>query len=101
MNKFKVGDRVAVYRADERYTGFIEQVISDQKMLFRPGLRGENHQQFYVHPKQCRKLTTKITLKGKKNGHVIYLAGSDETDGYSFKRHSKKDIKMIEAEDQS
>lgn len=78
MNKFKVGDRVAVYSGSGRSTGVVMEIHSLNIILYRPILKNpaiwyDTAKSFFVHEKQCRKLKPKKSaekeLKELKHRH--------------------------------
>lgn len=66
MNKFKVGDRIAVYDATEvgghRSTGTVKRVSERGFIYFTPDVPSENNS-WLVHPKQCRRLKPKAKAR--------------------------------------
>jgi hypothetical protein len=104
MSKFKVGDRVAVYDRTGIFYGFVANVLSND-FLDVTGL------EWFVHPKQCRKLVPKKKApRGKIGGRVVWIIDDCVKRAYekrvtfcdlSAKKEAVSDIKFIEAEDQS
>lgn len=59
MNKFKVGDRVAIYTPDGRYTGTVDHIEEGGVYAMIDGDVGAQR----YHPKQCRKLKPKAKAR--------------------------------------
>jgi hypothetical protein len=81
MNKFKVGDRVAVYDGGHRYEGNIlefSQVIGASSpydcVVIR---RVANGKTMSVHPKQCRRL-------GKKERRRVWMPQLNVDDMFKY-----------------